>query len=249
MFELGKYLAALAFPPGIILVLLLLSLLLAARGKRKPAIITGSIAAALLYLLSISPIADLLIAPLEDRYASLTGSPKAGTIVVLGGGSVLHSPEYSGHAALIESGATRAAYGARLSRELTLPIVYSGGAPLRDSGTETEAEAAKRFLTGIGIAPDMILIENKSNDTRENAAFIAGMGLPRPVILVTSAFHMPRSVLAFKKAGMEVIPAPTDFRRNREAYRLIDFMPSAIWLEQSALALHEYIGLVYYMLT
>jgi uncharacterized SAM-binding protein YcdF (DUF218 family) len=249
MFVLGKILGALLFFPGITILLMALSALLIMLGKKRAALISAILSCSLLYFFSIAPVSDLLLAPLEDRYAPLTEDvPKGSAIVVLGGGDVLNSPEYGGHAALIESGAVRAAYGARIAREFDLPIVFSSGAPLRKAGTESEADAASRFFSGIGFPSGRVRLETKSRDTAENAAFTAKMIEKGPIILITSAFHMPRAVISFRKLGIDVIPAPTDYRRNRELYRFIDFLPSANALELSTVALHEYTGILYYLL-
>jgi Uncharacterized conserved protein len=249
MFELGKYLADFVFPPGIFLVFCILLIALIALEKKKAALLLACISACALYLFSITPIADSLILPLEKRYQPFDGKTQVEAIVVLGGGSVLHSPEFDNKAALINAGLARAAYGARLSRQLNLPIIYTGGTVMRKDGTESEAEAAMRFFEGIGIPQDRVRLEAKSRDTSQNARFVASMVGKGKIVLVTSAFHMPRSVLAFKKAGIDAVPAPTDYRCDREPYRLIDFMPSADSLAKSTLALHEYVGLLYYSMT
>jgi uncharacterized SAM-binding protein YcdF (DUF218 family) len=73
------------------------------------------------------------------------------------------------------------------------------------------------------------------------------LGVERPVV-VTSAWHMPRSVYAFRRNGTEPIPAPTVYRHDPAAPSAADFFPSAGGFETSATALHEYVGLLYYRL-
>lgn len=249
MFELGKILGAVLLFPGIAILLMASSAVFTIRSKKKAALTTALLSCSLMFLFSITPVTDLLLSPLENRYAPLAEEAlKGSVVVVLGGGDVLNSPEYGGHAALIDSGAVRAAYGARIALEYKLPIVFSSGAPLRKAGTESEADAALRFYSGIGFPTERVTLETKSRDTAENAAFTGKIIGKGPIILVTSAFHMARAVISFRKAGFDVIPAPTDYRRNREPYRFIDFLPSASSLELSTVALHEYVGILYYVL-
>jgi uncharacterized SAM-binding protein YcdF (DUF218 family) len=71
---------------------------------------------------------------------------------------------------------------------------------------------------------------------------------PLQVLLVTSAYHMRRSVLSFRSAGLSVIPAPTDYKSRRTRLTLIDFLPGMTRLLNSSTALHEYVGILYYRL-
>lgn len=97
---------------------------------------------------------------------------------------------------------------------------------------------------------DKVLIEDKSRDTVENAIFskavLVEKGFNKP-ILVTSAFHMRRSIMAFRKVGLEVIPVPSSFRTAPGAALVwADWLPSANSLDMTATVLHEYLGLIYY---
>ncbi len=80
---------------------------------------------------------------------------------------------------------------------------------------DTDAATAPRMLTALGVAPERLILEGKSRDTFENAQFTKGMVKPAPGetwLLVTSAFHMPRSMGLFRKAGFDVTPWPVDYR-------------------------------------
>ena len=79
----------------------------------------------------------------------------------------------------------------------------------------SEAETAKPLLVTLGVAEARLILETKSRDTHENAAFTRDLVKPKPGeiwILVTSASHMPRAVGAFRKAGWTVLPYPVDYR-------------------------------------
>src|SRR5205085_6891262 len=87
--------------------------------------------------------------------------------------------------------------------------------PMFGSGTQTEAEAARTVLEEWGVPESAILVETRSKNTAENGAFsrdvLATRGIQR-VLLVTSAYHMPRAVAAFRRAGLQVSPSPTDIQ-------------------------------------
>ncbi|MEI6877053.1 MAG: YdcF family protein, partial [Spirochaetota bacterium] len=100
----------------------------------------------------------------------------------------------------------------------------------------------------MGIEAGRITIEKKSRDTYENAAFTKGLVGAGPILLVTSAWHMPRSMLAFTKNGIESIPAPTSYRVDKHSLDFLDLLPGSESLLTSQLALHEYLGILWYNL-
>ena len=146
----------------------------------------------------------------------------------------------------------RVSYAFRLSRRLELPLLFSGGKVFETAAQEGEAQAARRFLIESGMDGRKIILEDKSVSTWENAAFTAktlrAAGLPLKVALVTSAFHMPRALMSFRKNGIEAIPAPTDYLASRAPKRWTDWIPSPDSFMKVNLALHEYLGSVWYSL-
>src|SRR5690606_8417241 len=96
-------------------------------------------------------------------------------------------------------------------------LIVSGGSGSVFLQGEGDADTAPRLLSGLGVEPERILLENKSRDTFENARFSFAMARPQPGetwLLVTSAFHMPRAVGAFRQAGFPVVPWPADYRTS-----------------------------------
>ena len=86
----------------------------------------------------------------------------------------------------------------------------------------TDAEVAKEALADVGVPVDRMIFEDKSRNTHENAINAAALVHPKPQekwLLVTSAFHMPRSIASFRKAGWNVYPAPTDYMTSGKLYR------------------------------
>jgi uncharacterized SAM-binding protein YcdF (DUF218 family) len=249
MFIIGKILAAILFPPGLF-VLLAVVLVFCIYGKHKKTAyaIAGSIVL-IAYVLSTCAFSNLLVLPLENKYAPLANAEEASAIVVLGGGYNDSSPEYQNRGSLLPVAEKRAIYGLELARNYGLPLIFSGGKGYDSRAEGSEASAAERLWLSLGFDKKRITIETGSLDTKGNAAGVEKLVRGRKVLLVTSAFHMPRAMLSFEKAGISAIPAPTDYRAKRSAITWADFLPDASWLEISALALHEYFGILYYRLT
>jgi uncharacterized SAM-binding protein YcdF (DUF218 family) len=248
LFITGKILASLVFPPGLFIVLIVVALILMRFGKRKAATILLVVNAALCYFMSTNAVAGILVAPLENAYPPVSEAADAAAIVVLGGGYNDRSPEYGGEPSLSPEAEKRAIYGLELSRRFNLPLVYSGGIGFDLHTTASEAEAAGHLWRRLGVPIERITLEKTSVDTKTNASNVAELMKGKKIVLVTSAYHMPRAILSFKKARMNVIPAPTCYRAKRSAITWADFLPNAGALETSFAALHEYGGIVYYNL-
>lgn len=251
MVGLSTVVNAVFLPPGILIAALVAGLVLALAGKRKAGGIVTVLAVLLLYALSTGAMERLLLGPLESAFPALdtsqAGRSKLGgyTVVVLGGGLVERSPEEGMKGSLgVESG-KRMGYGLRLAAEYGLPLVFSGGNVYPEPGMETEADAAKRYADNWGRAVSCAF-EGKSRTTRENARFVARDYHPARVILVTSAYHMRRAVLAFSKEGLDVLPAPTDYKLRSGLPSALDWLPDPLHFYYSCRALHEYLGLVEY---
>jgi len=210
---------------------------------------------ALLLLLGIAPIGNVLIHPLEERFAGgkePTSSDGITGIIVLGGFE--ESWVSSGRRLLsINEAAERLTETVRLA--LRLPetrVVFSGGAGGILQANQDAAGEVGSYLRDVGIAPDRIVLEGRSRNTHENAVFTRDLVTPKSGerwLLITSAYHMPRSVATFRKAGFDVIPWPVDFR-TRDAgdmLRAFDTIPDG--LKRVDLASREYAGLVAYWLT
>ena len=248
MYVFSKLFGAFLLPPGLFILLLLLGLVLLRLRKKRASTAVLLSAAALLYLLSIEPVKDALILPLENSFSPLSGSAGTGAemIVILGGGVVASSPEEGGRSSLSPAALKRVHYGARLHKQRGLPVLVAGGQGLRKG--ETEARVAARALREMGVPAEKILEEQTSRNTWENAAAVKRIFSPSRVILVTSAYHMPRSSFAFQRQSIDCLPAPTDYRSQRSGYTLFSFLPAVLELMDSYRALKEYAGLLAYRL-
>ena len=207
-----KFGASWVLPPGIFILALfaLAAWLWRRRGEKRAAAILAGITFAF-YLLCTGFVAERTMGALESCYEP-PERPTGDVIIMLGGGAMADSPDVDGEGALCASPANRLLTAVRLQRMLDVPILLSGGQVYEDTGTE--AKIAKRILLSLGVPEDKILVETRSINTRQNAQFSAEIlrahGLSHP-ILVTSAFHMNRSVLNFEKQGVAVEPYPADY--------------------------------------
>ncbi|QHW32095.1 YdcF family protein [Paenibacillus rhizovicinus] len=240
-----KFIYSFLLPPGIFIVLLAgAGVWLWIKRSRPPAI--GAFAfALLLYLCSINVISDGVMRSLENGYAPPSGLA-GDVIVVLGGGATVDTPDIDGEGNLSGSAGNRLLAAARLYQRTGLPILFSGGKVFADTGNE--AEIAKRELIGLRVPADRILVENRSLNTSQNAEYtgelLALHHLTKP-ILVTSAFHMKRSVMDFREAGMSVVPYPVDYKASRRAsYALNKWSPSSTAMDNISVCLKELLGIM-----
>ncbi|MEK7245144.1 MAG: YdcF family protein, partial [Pseudomonadota bacterium] len=129
-------------------------------------------------------------------------------------------------------------------------LVFSGGSGVLGRQDATEAEALRPHLAAFGLDPARVVFENRSRNTHENAVLTRALVQPRPGetwVLVTSAFHMPRAVGAFRHAGWTVVPYPVDYQLEPDPPSGwgFDFLGGMSALRA---ALHEWSGLVAYRL-
>ncbi|MGK7297082.1 MAG: YdcF family protein [Candidatus Wenzhouxiangella sp. M2_3B_020] len=240
-----KLLVAVLLPPGGLVLLGLFGLLLAWRDWRfgKALVLVSLIA---LWLLATPAVSDALRWSLERQYPPrpIAEVPQADAIVALGGG--MRPASSRNPYPDLGAAADRYWHAWRLWRAGKAPeIVVSGGAlPWRDS-RGTEADAAVRFLTNLGVPADRILLESVSLDTRQNAqmteAVLRTRGARR-VLLVTSALHMRRALARFDIPGIEMIPVATDHEVSDDPPGLIRWLPDSDALDGSRRAIKEFLG-------
>jgi uncharacterized SAM-binding protein YcdF (DUF218 family) len=138
-------------------------------------------------------------------------------------------------------------YGAKLQRETGKPILVTGGNPLGNS--ISEAQQMRDVLEQDFRVP-VRWTEDESDNTFDNArnSFrILQQADIRKIYLVTHAWHMPRAASVFRRAGFEVVEAPTAFT-TRYRTDLLTFLPQSLALEDSRIFLHEIIGMFWYRL-
>jgi uncharacterized SAM-binding protein YcdF (DUF218 family) len=217
---------------------------------RRPKIARCLLIAAfsLLWVGSTPYFSSVLLRLLEAQTTALTNPPPAAdAIVILGSGSYFHAPDYAGQDTVSARALQRVRYGAKLARATHQPILVTGGKPL-GNGT-SEAEQMSNVLEQEFQVP-VRWREQASNNTAENARFsfaILQQAGIKKIYLVTHAWHMPRSAEAFRRAGFEVIEAPTIFTTDLNTH-LLTFIPDANALLDTKFFIHEMIGLAWYRL-
>ncbi len=248
MFVLKQFLKALVLPPLVWMFLLLVVLIWwRRRWARRLLFVTFC----LIVVLHSGICGYLLRYPLESRYPPLLEPTKAGpydAIVVLTAstipaGGLIPFPS-------IDEGMFRRLEEAwRLYRIQAKPIVISGGHVNPFTPDRDENKIARDYLIGWGVPTVDVLGEDQSRDTFESAVNVARLlrekGWKR-YLLVTSAVHMPRSMLAFASRTPEPIPAPGDFTVGKRDLTVLDIFPTEHAARGVVASVHEYLGLVNY---
>lgn len=255
MFFIASKVVFFCIQPSNLVFLALAAGLLFLRLKRpRPAVFFLSVSFGILFVFGFLPGGNILVLPLEQRFATrLPDVPqeKISGIILLGGFEDGAITDSRGGLALNES-AERLTETLRLARALPdAKVIFTGGSGSLFGGEGIGSEIRK-FFVDAGIEPGRIVIENLSRNTYENAMFTKPLVNPNPQdkwLLVTSAYHMPRSVGVFRKAGFDVVPYPVDFRTRgrRDAVRPLDSISAG--LARTDLAAKEWIGLFAYWIS
>lgn len=238
---LHKILPILILPTGILLLLLIAGFLMRNR------MATGL--ALLMFWLSSTPLlSEYLIRVVENHAERVetTFIPQADAIVVLSDGR----PIAPGPAAISEWGdGDRFWAGVELYQAGKAPLViFTGGWVPWIPNAKPDGEIAMSYAERLGIPSASMKVTGKAFNTAEEAQEVANiLGSQSSILLVTSAFHMPRSQALFKSAGLSVLPYPVDFKVNAgKVISVIDFLPKAEAFRQTELAWRELLGRAYY---
>lgn len=242
--------ATFLLPPLGLLLLLALGIFLSCR-RRKLGKLLIVASFGLLWVASTPYFAESALQLLEaqttplDTARSSNRPQAADAIVILGGGTYFHAPEYAGQDTIGGATLIRLRYGAKLQRETGKPILVTGGKPRGNS--ISEAQQMRMSLEQDFRVP-VRWTEDESDNTLDNAQnsfrILHQKGI-RKIYLVTHAWHMPRSADMFRRAGFEVVEAPTAYT-TRYRTDLLTFLPRAESLQDSKIFIHEVIGLLWY---
>jgi len=254
-FFLSKVGWLLVQPLGLLALALAVLVLLALRRRATLSAVLSAVSLAGVLLASQTNAGRLLLQPLENRFARPQAMPApqdVAGIIVLGGG-------FDGFVTVARGGFELGDSGDRFVEAVRLaglypqaPVVVSGGEAALIGAAEGDATIAPRFFAALGVEPDRLILEDRSMNTYQNAVFTKAVLPPDAQgrwLLVTSAYHMPRSVSAFRKQGVPVTPWPADYRTaGNETFSVGRNNPAAAMGEFSD-ALREWLGLVVYRLT
>ncbi len=237
-----RFLESLLRPPNSLIWLAVVGLILLRSRRRRAGMVLLAASVISLYLLSTPLVVAALLSAL-DRHPPLdpsgAGRPEAQAIVVLSAGKT-EALEFGGEV-VTAMALERLRYAVWLQRRVDRPILLTGVT------SSLMAEALGKWF-----GAEARWIEDESRNTHEHAVNCSGLlrdaGIER-IYLVTHYWHMPRAVAAFRQIdGLEVVPAPLGFRAGdrREWYDPRWLMPATVHLYAAALAIHEWIGRLWY---
>ena len=247
---LVKIVSALCYPLGMASVLLIFWCLSRLLGLIKIGRVCITLALLVLMMASNPLVARWLVASLEDQYPQqrLQDIARHDAILVLGGGLRLPIPPAK-HIQLT-NGSDRYLHALRLYRAGRAHyIVLTGGNVFHQSGLQGEAYYASKLLQGWGVPSEAIIIEATSRTTVENQRNVLSSLQEqkiKTVLLVTSAYHMPRSHRIFRELPVSITPAPADILLAQD-YKpgVFDWIPTVGALYLTTIALHEYYGMAF----
>lgn len=251
-FYISKLIWLLVSPDSLLLILLILSLVLLYIGKIKQAKTLLATISLLLLLIALFPVGEWLLYPLESRFQTNPNLPeKVDGIIVLSGAE---DAELSHIWKQVE-------LGAAAERDLTFltlaqqhpnaKLVFTGGSGSLTRQEYKGADVAEKLFKQLSFDTTKIIFERKSRNTYENVIY--SKDLVKPIknenwILITTGWHMPRSVGIFCKADWPVIPYPVDHQTNKDNLFRIDFdLSNNLYVLKTAIK--EWLGLFAYYLS
>lgn len=247
-FIASKTIGFLVLPGNILFLALIAGVVFLRLGRRKWGLRLVTGATAILVFLGLFPVGDWILEPLETRFAAVQTLPEEiDGIIVVGGSVEMGASLKWGRPQLNEHGERLTAAVALARHYPEARILYTGGIGRLSQDGPAEAEIAARFLRDQGLEPERLMIESKSRNTHENAVFTKKMAAPLDTerwLLITSAFHMPRTVGSFREAGWRVIPYPVDHKTSDHWARW--HLKFARYILEADFAFREWVGLVYY---
>jgi uncharacterized SAM-binding protein YcdF (DUF218 family) len=218
---------------------------------RRIGVAMSAVGASALLLCGFGPVGVWLLRPLEDRFERPANLTAPAGIIVLGGDIRTVMFEHRGS---LEPNGARLTEAVGLARRFPLArVVFTGGSANLLAKSIPEAEVAERFLVAMGVPSGRMTFESRSRNTAENATLTRDLLSPKPGerwLLVTSAFHMPRAMGAFRRAGFDVIAWPADYQTlgaQNEWLMLHEGMADGLKLVD--IGVKEWIGLAAYRLT
>ncbi len=253
-FYLSKIFWFIFAPSNLLLILTLLGACAFFLRSYRAAKVLIAISALSFFVMGFVPLYAWLMRPLEDRFPipDLTGKSVSG-IIVLGGAVDQMATAARGPVQLNEAGSRMTESVALARRFPNARLVFTGGSARLLGITATEAETAKQFYLAMGIELQRLLLEDRSRNTHENAVFTRRLVQPKPGetwLQVTSAWHMPRSVGIFRKAGFPVLAYPVDYRtRGVTRDYWSPLREVSLGLRLTDTGVREWIGLISYRLT
>jgi len=232
-------------PPALFITLCLAGALIGLAWRRvgTAVVLVGGLC---LFAAAAPALSSYLLYQVEAAIPETADFHAAQAIVVLGGDQRFGNGEDIPDA-LGPLSVERAMFAAEAFRRLRLPLLVSGGSV---PGAHASAAELMKPVLERNFAVPVVWSEDRSQTTFENAANSASLLKAQKVgtvVLVTQAWHLPRAIWSFERAGLHALPWPAP-RTAVQASRLNDFLPNVGALHGSFYALHELIGGLYYRL-
>lgn len=251
-FLFSKILGFVVLPSNAIALTCLAGVLALTLKRRRAAIRLWLFGTAMLLVFGYSPLGNVLLLGLSERFPPYHDDGRAPDGIIILGGAI--DSETSAARGTVELDASAERILAMLELAKRYPsarIVFSGGSATLLQTAVPEAPIARQLLQRFDLDNGRVVLDADSRTTLENAEFarrVAGDGSNGRWLLVTSAFHMPRSVGVFRAAGFDVTPYPVDWRTRGWIDAAMPFPRVSAGLARSDVAVHEWIGLVSYRL-
>lgn len=251
-FYISKLIWLLISPDSLLLILIILTLTLLYLGKFKPAKILLSSVSGILLIIAFFPVGEWILFPLENRFSTNPVLPeKVDGIIVLSGAE---NPLLSSVWEQVELGTAAERDLSFLSLARSYPkakLVFTGGAGSLIHQNYKAADVAKSLFEQQNFDTSRIVFERESRNTYENVIFSIKVINPAEKenwVLITTGWHMPRSVGIFCKADWSVLPYPVDHQTNKDNLFRIDF-DLLTNLYTLKIAIKEWLGLLAYYLS
>lgn len=241
-FALKKLVGGLMMPLPLLLLIMAAGILLLWSGRwQKSGKIVVSVSWALLLLLSLQPVADRLLQPLESRYPTWNGEEKVEYIVVLGGGYTFN-PDWAPSSNLIGNSLPRVAEGVRQwRRHQEATMIFTGAAG--GANPVSNAAVAASVAASLGVPENRMIVLDRPKDTEQEAGAVRGVVGQQPFLLVTSANHMARALTFFHAAGLAPFAAPANQLAISSPLNWWErVIPSPLWLSHSDRVVYETLG-------
>ncbi|NRP72090.1 hypothetical protein ILFOPFJJ_02986 [Ensifer psoraleae] len=252
MFLASKIFWLLAQPLSLAFFSVLIGFLLALRGRRRIGGFFGSLGLTVLFTSLFTTAGSYFLQILEDRFTRPSPEPaELSCIIVLGG--AFENVVIAGRGGIeLNQAAERFVETVRLAKaHPAARILVSGGDGSLSGGYAGDAEISRTFFEAFDIAPGRLIREEESRTTFENARntkdLLNANGMER-CALVTSAYHMPRSIGLFRSFGIDVMPWPADYRTSGNVRLGFDFTQPSLNAQLATTAAKEWTGLLAYYL-
>ncbi|MBP2235984.1 uncharacterized SAM-binding protein YcdF (DUF218 family) [Sinorhizobium kostiense] len=249
MFLASKIFWLVAQPLSFAFFSLLIGLLLVISRFRRAGAVLGALGLLVLFLSLFTTSGPYFLQILEDRFPRPSSPQELSCIIVLGG--AFENEVVAGRGGMeFNQAGDRFIEAARLARVYPKArILVSGGDGSFSGAYEGDARASETFFSAFGIGPDRLIREENSRTTFENAVHTKELLAESELencALVTSAFHMPRSIGLFRGLGVKVTPWPTDYRTSGKVRLGFDFTQPSLNAQLTTTAAREWIGLFGY---